>query len=99
MRRYGRILQDNGDGSYDILVDRFGGEGAGQYRTDTAEGIGKIATAPSLAEELAANAAVAEQEQRFKRAQEMVTAANAFRSRHSAPAPPPMRARRQSDPA
>jgi len=23
---------DNGNGTYDILVDRFGGKGAGQYR-------------------------------------------------------------------
>ena len=73
-RRYGRIIQDNGQGSYDILVDRFGGEGAGQYRTDFADRIGKIATTASLQDELAANYAALDRDARFKRAQEMVAA-------------------------
>ena len=43
-RQLGRITNDNGDGSFDILVSRSGGEsGKGQCRTDTAEDIGKIA--------------------------------------------------------
>ena len=33
-------MQDNGDGTYDILVDKFGGEGAGQFRTDSPQHIG-----------------------------------------------------------
>jgi hypothetical protein len=73
-RRYGRIIQDNGQGSYDILVDRFGGEGAGQYRTDSADRIGKIATTGSLLDELAANYAAVDRDARFKRSQEMVAA-------------------------
>lgn len=73
-RRYGRILQDNGDSTYDILVDRFGGEGAGQYRQDSANNIGKIATTDSLQTELAANFASADRDERFKRAQESVAA-------------------------
>lgn len=73
-RRYGRVIQDNGQGSYDILVDRFGGEGAGQYRTDSADRIGKIATTGSLLDELAANYAAADRDARFKRSQEMVAA-------------------------
>jgi len=73
-RRYGRILQDYGDNSYDILVDRFGGEGAGQFRTDSSSSIGKIATTASLLDELAANFASVDRTERFKRAQEMVAA-------------------------
>jgi len=67
-------LLDNGDGTYDILVDRFGGEGAGQFRTDSSNSIGKIATTGSLNDELAANFASADRDERFRRAQEMVAA-------------------------
>ena len=61
-RRYGRILQDNGDGTYDILVDRVGGEGAGQYRTDSPDNIGPdppslSLTCSAVARELAASVA------------------------------------------
>jgi GTPase SAR1 family protein len=43
-RQFGRITSDHGDGNFDILVSRSGGQsGKGQCRTDAAEDIGKIA--------------------------------------------------------
>jgi hypothetical protein len=42
-RQFGRITNDHGDGNFDILVSRSGGQsGQGQCRTDAAEDIGKI---------------------------------------------------------
>lgn len=54
-RRFGKIIQDYGEGTYDILVDLAGGEGEGQYRTERQQSIGKIATGRTLKEEEAAS--------------------------------------------
>lgn len=54
-RRFGKIIQDYGEGTYDILVDKSGGQGEGQYRTERVQSIGKIATGRSLKEEEAAS--------------------------------------------
>ena len=47
---------------YDVLVDRSGGDGQGQYRTDRAGSIGKISTGRTLQEELRASELVADRQ-------------------------------------
>lgn len=63
-RRFGKIMLVNGDGTYDVLVERSGGEGAGLFRTDAAGQIGKLATGRSLQEELKASELLEEREKR-----------------------------------
>ena len=74
-RRFGKIMQVNGDNSYDVLVDRSGGEGDGQFRTDAAGAIGKIATTGrTLQDEIASSSSSAE---RAARSQRKATASSA----------------------